>query len=84
MQQHNMTVAESAPTSQHSAGATRPYRIRAKQAAAHLSIATSHFYALVADGHLPKPQKIGRMSFWRPGDIEAAFDKYMASRQCAA
>lgn len=61
-----------------------PYRMRGKQSAAHLSIAVSYFYALVADGHMPKPQKCGRMSFWVPAEIEAAFDRYLSDRQRAA
>jgi predicted DNA-binding transcriptional regulator AlpA len=62
----------------------RPYRMRAKQAAAHLCMAVSHFYALVKDGHLPKPQKVGRMSYWNPAALEAAFDRYASTHQRAA
>lgn len=85
MQQKNQApAARELRRHQSGAGAQRPYRIRAKQAAAHLSIAPSYFYALVADGHLPKPLKLGRMSFWDPGEIETAFDNYMAARQRVA
>ena len=54
----------------------RPYRLRARQSAMYLSIAVSHFYALVARGHLPKPTKVGRMSFWNPAELEIAFEAY--------
>ena len=62
---------------------TRPYRVRAKGAAQYLGLARSHFFALVAEGHLPKPQKVGRMSFWDPAELERAFDKYASTRQRA-
>jgi predicted DNA-binding transcriptional regulator AlpA len=62
----------------------RPYRMRAKQAAAHIGVAVSHLYALVANGDLPRPQKVGRMSFWNPTELEAAFDRYASTRSRAA
>ena len=40
-----------------------------------LSIGRTHFYALVRDGRLPQPKKVGTMSLWRVGDLLDAIAK---------
>jgi predicted DNA-binding transcriptional regulator AlpA len=37
-----------------------------------LPIARSTFYGLVADGKMPKPVKLGRISLWREKDLYEA------------
>ncbi len=39
-----------------------------------LGIKRTKFYELVGEGKLPRPQKIGRASLWRVGDLLAAMD----------
>ncbi|CUA98209.1 helix-turn-helix transcriptional regulator [Thiomonas bhubaneswarensis] len=34
-----------------------------------LAIGATKFHALIAEGRLPKPRKIGSASFWRVGDL---------------
>ena len=40
-----------------------------------LSVGRTHFYALVRDGRLPPPKKVGTMSLWRVGDLLDAIAK---------
>lgn len=56
-------------------------RIRARQILGEdgspplLSIGRTHFYALVKQGRLPQPKKVGTMSLWRVGDLLDAIAK---------
>ncbi|WP_449370769.1 helix-turn-helix transcriptional regulator [Thiomonas sp.] len=40
-----------------------------------ISVGRTHFYALVKEGRLPQPRKVGAMSLWRVGDLLDAFSK---------
>ncbi|MBT3844429.1 MAG: hypothetical protein HON68_03140 [Gammaproteobacteria bacterium] len=44
----------------------------AEASANHLDLARSSFFALVADGTLPPPTKLGKRSRWRITDLDAA------------
>ena len=44
----------------------------ADTAADYLDLARSSFFALVADGTLPPPTKLGKRSRWRITDLDAA------------
>lgn len=44
--------------------------LSARQAADHLGISVRHLYALVHDGKLPKPVKLGRLSRWNREKID--------------
>jgi len=49
----------------------KPKLMRAKQAAAYLSISKSLFYELVADGYLPKGNPLRkRCVVWRVDDLD--------------
>ena len=43
-----------------------------------LGIKRTKFYDLISEGKLPRPQKIGKASVWRIGDLLAAIDKLTA------
>lgn len=43
--------------------------------AALLGISRSSVYVLVADGHLPRPRKLGRRSVWLRSEVERALEK---------
>ncbi len=43
-----------------------------------LPLGKSAFYALIRDGRLPRPRKIGRRSVWLENDILAALEKLTA------
>ncbi len=45
-----------------------------------LSIRRTKFYALVAAGKLPAPQKIGAASVWRAGELLTAIDQLTSGR----
>ena len=40
-----------------------------------LSVGRTHFYALVKQGKIPQPKKVGTMSLWRVGDLIDAIAK---------
>ncbi|MBT7308111.1 MAG: hypothetical protein HN842_07825 [Gammaproteobacteria bacterium] len=49
--------------------------VNADDAAAHLGLARSSFFALVAEGTLPAATKLGRRSRWRVADLDEAMVK---------
>lgn len=44
-------------------------------------IKKSKFYELIAEGKMPKPNKIGNASVWVESELDAALTKFLAEAQ---
>ena len=63
----------------------RPKRlIDGREARSRIRCGNSKFYALIADGVIPPPVKLGSRSLWPEDEIDAVVEKLIAERDSRA
>lgn len=58
-----------------------PVAMRTQEAARFLSMSKSKFLAMVEEGQLPQPRKIGRMNLWLTDELRDAALKLLEVEQ---